>query len=68
MASAEELREAFEIFSNYTDEKYLLHAKYDEIRVSVNPREVSEKDKERLEELGFHDGEHHEVPDFYYFT
>lgn len=68
MATTEELIEAFEIFSKYTDEDYLLEAQHDEIRVSVNPEKVSEEDKERLEDLGFHDGSHHYVPDFYYFT
>lgn len=68
MTTAEELQEAFKIFDKYTDDDYLLHAEHDEIRVSVNPEDVSEEDKERLDELGFHDGSHHHVPDFYYFT
>lgn len=69
MAKPSELAEAFQIFAEYSDDSYLLDADHDEITVWVDPKEVSEEHKERLEEIGFHKKPNgHFEPHFYYFT
>ena len=52
----EDLREALTILEKYADEdnkKWPTGASHDEFRVNVEPRKVSDEDKERLDELGF---------------
>lgn len=68
MAKPSELAEAFEIFSKYSDDAYPLHAEHDKISVHINPDEVEEEDRERLEKIGFHANQNSGIPDFYYFT
>jgi len=69
MAKAEDLAEAFEIFSKYTDDKYILDADYEEIKVHVNPENVDSEDKEILDSIGFYaKTESRYEPHFYYFT
>lgn len=56
---AEALAEAFEIFSKYSDRKWLVQCQHDEMLVRVS-EEVGEEDRERLEELGFNKDELYE--------
>jgi len=69
MAKPSELAEAFEIFAKYSNDSYPMDAEHQEIMVWINPEEVSEEDKERLDEIGFHQKPRGEFePHFYYFT
>ncbi len=48
-----ELIEALQIFAKYTETKYPTHCEHDVLHVLVDPENVSDEDKNRLEELGF---------------
>lgn len=48
-----ELIAAFQIFKKYTEDAYPLGCEHDVLYVFVDPKIVSEKDKETLEEMGF---------------
>ena len=53
-----DLIEALTIFLKYKDEEYPTHCGYDVLYImGVEEDEVSEEDKKRLDELGFHFGE-----------
>lgn len=49
----QEMVEAFQIFSKYSDKKYLLGAEHDILFVYVEPSRVLPEDIERLKILGF---------------
>jgi len=68
MATPEKLAEAFKIFAKYSDESYPVCASHEEIKVWVNPEEVTQEDIETLENIGFHKKPKSETPHFYYFT
>ena len=54
-----DLIEALNIFLKYGDPKYPTHCEHDELTIcGIHPEEVSEKDKNRLDELGFFVGEY----------
>lgn len=61
----DELIEALKIFRKYTDAKYPCWCEHDEFHVCVDPEEVSDEDKNKLEELGFDINE--DTEDFYSF-
>ena len=60
-----DLIEALQIFAKYTDTHYPTGCEHDELFVFVDPAEVSDEDKRRLEELGFNPRERGEC--FYSF-
>lgn len=49
----DDLIEALKIFKKYTDAEYPCWCIQDEFHICVDPDEVSDEDKEKLEELGF---------------
>ena len=51
----DDLIEALQIFKKYSDTKYPTHCEHDVLYIcgGIEPADVSDKDKERLEELGF---------------
>lgn len=49
----EDLIKALQIFLKYGNPAYPTGCEHDELRVYINPNEVSEEDKLSLEELGF---------------
>lgn len=49
-----DLIEALTIFLKYSDDTHPTNCSHDELTVSVDPALVSEDDKGRLAELGFH--------------
>lgn len=51
-----DLIEALQIFLKYSQTDYPTHCEHDVLFVDCDPELVSIEDKERLEELGFHDG------------
>jgi hypothetical protein len=63
----ESLIEALNIFLKYRNEFYPISCEYDTFYINgIDPEEVSEEDKTRLEELGFLIDENENV--FFYFT
>jgi hypothetical protein len=48
-----EIIEAMQIFQKYGEIQYPFHCEHDQLTVAVDPAEVSKKDRERLQELGF---------------
>lgn len=48
-----DLIEALNIFLKYGNPTYPTNCSHDELYVDINPDEVSEEDKKRLDELGF---------------
>ena len=47
--------EAFQIFDKYTpDDTYVVNPEHDVVYTGCNPELVSDEDKKRLKELGFH--------------
>ena len=60
------LAEAFKIFSKYGEGEYKTSAEHDAIYSGPDPKEVSEEDKKRLKQLGWHESE--EFDSFLYFT
>ena len=53
-----DLVSALQIFLKYGDPTYPTHCEHDVLTVCVNPEDVPEEDRDRLEELGFNaDGE-----------
>lgn len=50
-----DLIEALEIFLKYGNPRSPTHCEHDVLMVCVDPTEVSDEDKARLEELGFHE-------------
>lgn len=49
-----DLIEALQIFLKYGNPKYPTHCAHDELVIcGINPSDVSEEDKERLDDLGF---------------
>lgn len=50
-----DLIKALQIFLKYDNPYAPTHCEHDTLYVMVDPDEVSEEDKERLEELSFHD-------------
>lgn len=67
MSTAKKLCQAFQIFSKYSDKKYILGATHEKIRVNINPDEITEKDLKKLKETGFHQ-KREGVKGFYYYT
>lgn len=62
-----DLIEACTIFAKYTDSRNPCGCEHDVLRVYVSPQQVSEADKRRLDELGFHqDPESLEFDDCFY--
>lgn len=54
MSGFDEMAKACQIFSKYSDSSFPFHCQRDKLIVcGVEPDEVTEEDKERLEELGF---------------
>jgi hypothetical protein len=49
------LIEAFQIFLKYGDISYPTHCEHDVLTVCVDPEKVSDEDKQKLDELGFHE-------------
>ena len=49
----DDLIEALQILSKYTDLNYPIGCEYDILSVWVDPKLVSRADRERLDELGF---------------
>jgi hypothetical protein len=47
------LIEALQIFLKYGNPDYPTHCEHDVLWVCINPENVSDKDRKRLEELGF---------------
>jgi len=68
MATAKELTFAFQVFTKYSEEDCLLDSQRDEIRVNVNPEDVSEEDKKKLDEVGFYPDKSGPIHHFYHFT
>lgn len=56
-----DLIEALQIFLKYGNPEYPTHCEHDKLTVCIDPADVSEEDKARLEELGFHE----DCQDFY---
>ena len=52
-----DLIEALQILAKYTDTKWPTHCEHDVLTVNVEWGSVSKEDQERLESLGFSDGE-----------
>lgn len=52
-----ELIEALDIFKSYGDKLWPTHCEHDVLLVTVDPEVVSDKDKARLDALGFFVGE-----------
>lgn len=48
-----DLIKALQIFAKYSDTRWPTHCEHDVLHVAVNPKLVSEEDKEALEELSF---------------
>ncbi len=48
-----DLIEALQIFSKYTNTKYPTHCEHDKLTVVVDPEKVSPEDIKRLDQLGF---------------
>lgn len=48
-----QLIQALQIFLKYGDKKYPTHCEHDEMIVDIDPADVSEEDKAKLEDLGF---------------
>lgn len=61
-----ELIEAFQIFNKYTDDEECIQCDHDIMYVAIPCEFVSEEDKNRLEELGFHADEE-DLGTFYSF-
>jgi len=55
-----QLIEALQVFLKYSNEDYPTGCEHDMLYVYVDPHKVSDKDKERLEELGFRVGSFNE--------
>lgn len=49
----DDLIEALIIFRRYKNPKFPTHCEHDELFVAIDPNEVTELDKKRLEELHF---------------
>jgi len=54
MGEIQDMIEGLEIFDKYTDDKYVFYSQHDVIGIGVSPTEVSDKDKEKLDDLGFY--------------
>jgi len=67
VSTAKKLCQAFQIFSKYSDNKYILGAAHEKIRVHINPDEITEEDLKKLKEIGFYQ-KHEGVKGFYYYT
>jgi len=61
------LIEALQIFAKYTDTKYPTWCRHDELHVAVNYELVSDKDIDRLAELGFMTTDEDGEKEFYSF-
>lgn len=48
-----DLIEALNVFLKYGNPTYPTNCSHDELYVDINPNDVSEEDKNRLDELGF---------------
>jgi hypothetical protein len=48
------LIEAMQIFLKYENPNYPTHCEHDVLTVCISPSKVSDEDKAKLEELGFH--------------
>jgi hypothetical protein len=49
----EELIKALQIFLKYDNPQYPTHCEHDELTVLIDPRLVTDEDKEKLKSLGF---------------
>jgi hypothetical protein len=54
-----DLIEALTIFAKYSDDQHPTHCDHDVMYVGVDPADVSDEDKDRLEELSFLPDEGH---------
>ena len=61
----DDLIEALKIFRKYTNKYSPVWCCHDELHVAVNPEDVSEEDKNKLEKYGFYVNDYTE--DFYSF-
>lgn len=58
-----DLLEAIQIFLKYGDPYAPTHCEHDVLTVMIDPADVSDEDKDRLEELGFKAGGYESWPD-----
>jgi len=64
----EDLIKALQIFLKYGNPPYPTHCEHDDLTiVGIEPADVSDKDKAKLNELGFIVGEEHGEPLFHSF-
>lgn len=62
-----DLIEALQIFLKYGDEQWPTNCEHDIMSVMIDPGEVSETDKARLSELGFHVNDENDCFDSFRF-
>jgi hypothetical protein len=62
----EQLIEALQILLKYGNPRNPTHCEHDILRVCIDPALVSEEDIEKLNKLGFHEGEFSDFQSFKY--